>query len=178
MQTKKLTVIALLTAVLCVISPWAIPIGPVPISLATFAVYTISAITSWKKGTFAVLLYILIGAIGLPVFSNAMGGVQKLFGITGGYIWGYVICALIIGMMVDKFETKKWVYPISMILGTLACYLIGISWFMFFTGKSLQAAFVVCIVPFILFDIIKIAAASLFSYKLRFLIKDKFLKDL
>ena len=86
----RLTRIAIMAAVLCAVSPWAIPIGPIPISLATLAVYFIGIILGAKDGTVAVCVFLLLGAIGVPVFTGFEGGIQKLLGITGGYLFGYI----------------------------------------------------------------------------------------
>ena len=86
--------IAIMAALLCVASPWSIPVGPIPISLATFVVYLIGIVLGWLDGTIAVAVYLLLGAIGLPVFSGGAGGFQKLIGATGGYLIGYLPCVV------------------------------------------------------------------------------------
>ena len=101
MKTKDLTQIALLSALICILAPWSVPVGPVPVTLATFAIYTVSAAAGKRKGVVAVLVYLLIGAIGLPVFSNFTGGAQKVLGVTGGYMVGYVPMAFITGWMAE-----------------------------------------------------------------------------
>ena len=125
----------------------------------------------WKHGLLAVAVYILVGAVGLPVFSGFTGGVQKLFGATGGYIAGYIPCALIAGLLIDRFENKKWIYPAAMVLGTVALYALGTAWFMFVTKNSLAASLAVCVVPFLPGDALKIVAASAIAYPLRRLVR-------
>ncbi len=160
MNTKKTATVAVLAAILCILSPFSVPLGAIPVSLATFAVYIISCTVNKKYTTAAVIIYILLGAAGLPVFSAFGGGFHKIAGVTGGYIIGYIPCAFIIALLVDKFESKKYIYPISMILGTLVCYAIGTLWYMYQTETQLVSALSTCIFPFVIGDAIKITAAS------------------
>lgn len=164
---KNTAFIAVLAAILCLIAPLSLPAGAIPISLATFAVYLIASCVKTKHSVGAVIVYILLGAFGLPVFSAFTGGFHCIAGITGGYIIGYIPCALIIGLLIGKFENKKFAYPVSMILGTSACYLTGTAWYMLQTNSSLSAAMLTCVVPFLLGDAVKIAAASFLSIPLR-----------
>ena len=90
MKTRDLTLTALFAAILCVAAPFSIPVGPIPITLATFAIYLAAIVLGKKYGTLAVVIYILLGAVGLPVFSGFSGGFQKIVSATGGYIIGYI----------------------------------------------------------------------------------------
>ena len=102
LSTRNLTEIAVITALLCVLGPLTIPIGPVPISLAPLAILLGVYILGMKRGTIACMMYLLIGAIGLPVFSGFSGGLGKLAGPTGGYLLGYIFLALIAGFFIDR----------------------------------------------------------------------------
>ncbi|MEL4105716.1 biotin transporter BioY [Oscillospiraceae bacterium WX1] len=167
MSIRNMVFTALIAALICVASPFVIPIGPIPLSLATLAIYLAASVLNWKYGTLAVIVYILIGAVGLPVFSGFTGGVQKLVGVTGGFIIGYIPCALVIGLLVDKFELKKWKYPVAMVLGTIVLYACGTAWFIHVTGAPFQKALTLCVLPFLIGDAIKIALASLIAPVLR-----------
>lgn len=167
MKIKKMTFCAVLTALICVLAPISFPAGPIPISLATFAVLLVAAVADLKISVTAVLLYILLGAFGVPVFSGFAGGFQKLIGVTGGYIIGYIPCALITNLIIGKFESKKFVYPIAMVLGVAACYAAGTAWHVLQTKTAVAAALATCVIPFIPADCIKIAAASLLGIILR-----------
>jgi biotin transport system substrate-specific component len=167
MKPKNLAVTGILAAVICVFAPLAVPIGPVPISLATLAIYIVATAAGWKRGLAATALYILIGAVGIPVYSGFSAGFPKLMGVTGGYIWGYLLLALVAGALADRFSTRFWAYPIGMALGTLLLYACGTVWFMYVTGNSLTATLAVCVVPFLIGDVIKIVIASLAAFKLR-----------
>ena len=171
MQLRNMVFCALLASVICVFAPFSIPVGPVPISLATFAIYIASTVIGRKQGVVSVLIYIAIGAVGVPVFSNFSGGIAKLVGVTGGYIAGYVFLAAIAGYIVDKNEGAFWAYPVGMAAGTLVLYAFGSCWFIFTTENGILATITICVLPFLVGDALKIAAASAISFALRKLLK-------
>lgn len=109
LRINRIVSIALMTAIICVISPFAIaiPVSPVPISLATLAIYLTVMILGWKGGTISVLLYVLIGLAGAPVFTGFSGGAGKVLGPTGGYIIGYIFLAFIEGIFVNRARTAR-----------------------------------------------------------------------
>lgn len=158
---------AVSAAVICVFAPLSIPFGAVPLSLATFAVYLAAALLGKAKGCAAVLVYILIGAVGVPVFSGFMGGFAVISGLTGGFIVGYLPCAFLTAMFTEHFGAKVWAIAVGMTLGTVALYTVGTAWFIVCTGSELFAALAVCVVPFIIGDIAKIAAACALALPLR-----------
>ena len=164
---KNLTLRAILAAVICVIAPFALPAGAIPITLASFIVFIVSACTKAGFSIPAISIYILLGCFGLPVFSGFCGGLQILTGLTGGYIIGYLPCAAVISLLCEKHGNNKAIFPLSMLLGTIICYLCGVLWYIAQTNCSVAAAFFTCIAPFIIGDIIKIAAASIISITLR-----------
>ena len=165
-----MTVIAAAAALICVAGPLSIPAGPVPLSLASFAVYITGAVLGPKKGTIAVALYLVIGTIGVPVFSGFSGGFQKLAGVTGGYLAGYIPCALLTGLGAEravKPGARRWILPAAMAAGTLVLYGIGTAWFMIQTGNALGAALSLCVVPFLPGDAAKIIGACLLTFPVR-----------
>ena len=169
-QTKDLTLTAVSAAMICVAGPLSVPVGPVPISLATFAVYLAGAVLGPKRGTAAAALYLLIGIAGVPVFSGFSGGFQKLAGVTGGYLAGYLPCALLSGLGAEmKTESRagRWLLPAMMAAGTLVLYAVGTAWFMIQTGNAFGAALSLCVLPFLPGDAAKIAAASLLAGPIR-----------
>lgn len=153
--------IAIMAAVLCVVSPFALPIGPVPISLATLAIYIMVFILGWKKATISVLVYLALGLVGVPVFSGFSGGVEKVFGPTGGYLIGYLFIAIIAGIFIEKFEGKIYMYVIGLVLGTLVCYAIGTVWLACQLALSFPAALAAGVIPFIPGDIAKIVISCI-----------------
>ncbi len=162
----RMTRIAVMAALLCVAAPWSVPIGPIPISLATLAVYFIGAVLGAVDGTIAVAVYLLLGAVGVPVFSGFEGGVQKLIGVTGGYLIGYLPCVAATGLAADRFP-KRWMVVIGMILGTVLLYAFGTAWFMLQTHQTLTESMTLCVIPFLPGDAAKIAAAALVGIPLR-----------
>lgn len=161
-----MTVIAIFAAFMCIIAPWTVPVGPIPITLGTFAIYLASATIGWKRGGAAVAIYLLLGFVGLPVFSGFAGGVQRIVGATGGYLVAYIPMAVVIGAFVDKFK-KAWAFPVGMVLGTAVLYTFGTAWYCVLTGSEIIPAIMGCVVPFLLGDGIKIAAATALGVKLR-----------
>jgi len=162
---KKLTIYeiclcALLTAILCILSPIAIPVGPVPVTLGLFVIYLSVFILGCRGTVISTLLYLLLGLVGLPVFSGFSGGFAKLAGPTGGYLIGYVFVALIGGMVADKSGFKLAISEAGLLVGTIVAYAFGTAWYMFITGNSLMASIMVCVLPFIPFDAAKIAVAA------------------
>lgn len=165
-NTKSLVLCGIMAAVMCVMSPWSINVGPVPLSLATLALYIIASLCRPKMSVAAMAVYISLGAVGLPVFSNFTGGLERIAGVTGGYIIGYLPCALIISLILNK-HGKKWLYPVAMIAGTAVLYLFGTAWFCYATKTGFVRALSICVLPFLVGDGIKIAAASVLGCLLR-----------
>jgi len=153
---RAMTFTALMTAVICILGPLSIPVGPVPVSLTTFAVFLSVYILGAKKGTLSVVLYLLIGLAGLPVFSGFQGGAAKLFGPTGGYLLGFIPAALIAGFLIEKYARKKAASAFAMLLATAVLYMIGTGWLAVSMHMSLPAALMAGVVPFIPGDIVKI----------------------
>ena len=164
MKIKDMTLTAVMAALICIAGPLVIPTGPIPLSLATFAIYLAGAILGKKWGTIAAGLYLLIGIIGVPVFSGFSGGFQKLAGVTGGYLIGYLPCAFLAGLGAEKAEDgRKWLLPVMMAAGTAVLYTVGTAWFMIQTGNGIGAALGLCVLPFLPGDAVKIIAATLLA---------------
>lgn len=171
MQTKAisvhaLTLTALVAAVLCVLAPLSIPVGPIPLSLATLVIYLSVYLLGWQWGTVCVLVYILLGAVGVPVFSSFTGGLGALLGPTGGYIAGYILLALLSGLAVEHSD-RLWVHLLGMIAGTAALYILGTAWFCFQNGATVGTALSKCVWIFIPGDLLKMAAACCLGPLLR-----------
>ena len=164
---KNLTLRAILAAVICVIAPFALPAGAIPITLASLIIFIVSACFGVKHSIPAISIYILLGCFGLPVFSGFCGGFQVIAGLTGGYIIGYLPCTAAISLLCEKYSNKKIVFPLSMLLGTVLCYAFGTAWYVIQAKCSLATALAVCVLPFILGDAIKISAASVICIALK-----------
>ena len=175
--TRKLIYCALLAALTAVCAWLVIPIGPVPISLSTFAVMLCGLLLGWKYGVIAVAVYILLGLAGVPVFTGFRAA-SALLGPTGGYIIGYIAAAFIIGLLIEKLvpasssERVKelLIYAVAMIAGLFVCYLLGTLWFMIITHTGAWAALVSCVFPFLPGDGLKIIAGALLVRRLRMLL--------
>ena len=157
-KTRRLTMTALMTAVFCVLAPFSIPIGPVPLSLTTLALYASLYLLGWKRTTVSLLAYLLIGLIGLPVFSGFAGGPGKLLGPTGGYLIGFLPMAILAGQGIARTRSRL-LQLAAMALGTAVCYAFGTAWFCVSMGSGAGAALAVCVVPFLPGDLLKILLA-------------------
>ena len=163
MKSRDMCLIALMAAVMAILAPLSIPVGEVPITLGTLVVCLMGAILGAKKGTLAVCLYLLMGVAGLPVFASGRSGIQTLFGLTGGFIIGYIPLAALTGLGISLGKKKYASYPLSMIVGTLACYSAGVTWFIIQNPCPVLHALQICVFPFMGVDICKIAAASVLA---------------
>lgn len=170
-KTYDIVYIAVFAVIMAICSWISIP-AAVPFTLQTFGVFIAVGVLGGKRGSLSVLVFILLGAIGIPVFSNFSGGIGVLAGPTGGYIIGFLFSALLMWAM-EKLPGKKSVMQIvSMIAGLIVCYAFGTVWFVIVYGRmngpiGFTAALASCVVPFIIPDIIKIALAYVLSRKLR-----------
>ncbi len=167
-KTRETVFTAIAAAVICVAAPFSIPLpAAVPLSLASLAVYIAGALLGRTRGVLAVVIYLLVGLVGMPVFSGFMGGASVLFGITGGFIIGYIPCVFLTGLFSERFGGRILLIAVGMALGTLALYLFGTAWFMLFTGADLTAAVFACVVPFLVGDVLKISAVAMLCTVLR-----------
>ena len=165
--TKTIALIAVMTAVACVLAPLSIPIGPVPISLTNFAIYFALYILGMKKGTISYVVYLAIGLVGVPVFSGFTGGPGKLIGPTGGYLIGFIPMAIIAGILIDKYNGKFVQSMIGMVVGTIVCYALGTVWLAYQAQMDFMAALWAGVIPFIPGDLIKMVLAAFFGPKIR-----------
>lgn len=170
-KTYDMAYIGVFTVLITICSWISIP-TLVPFTLQTFAVFLAVSVLGGKRGTLAVVVYVLLGAIGVPVFAEFTGGIGIILRNTGGYIIGFIFSALVMWMMESLFGKKLWVQGISMVLGLLACYAVGTAWFMFVymrdTGAvGLSTVLGWCVIPFVIPDAIKIALALTLSNTLK-----------
>lgn len=170
-KTKDMAYIATFVVLTAICSWISIP-TIVPFTLQTFGIFLTIGVLGGKRGTLAVLTYLLLGIVGVPVFSGFSGGINYIFGSTGGYIIGFLFSALVMWGMESLLGKKKWVLPVSMVLGLLVCYIFGTIWFMFVYmndsgGTGLLTALGWCVFPYIIPDIIKIIFALIISKRLK-----------
>ena len=170
-QTIDLAYVAVCAVLMAVCSWISIP-ATVPFTLQTFAVFCSLGLLGGRRGTAAILVYLLLGALGVPVFAGFSGGIGILFGTTGGYLLGFILMGLIYWLGERLSRDSRGIRIISMILGLLLCYAFGTAWFMFVYARqsgaiALGTALAWCVIPFLLPDLIKLALALLLSDRLR-----------
>ena len=178
-NVRQLAISAVMAAVMCVLAPISIPIGVISITGGTLAIYLTAYLLGAKRGLVTTVVYLLVGFVGLPVFSNYMGGAERLAGPTGGYLVGYLPMVLLAGVMVEfslrqfEHQGKKGavlaavVQFFGMVLATAVLYAFGTAWFCVQAGVDLQKALAACVLPFIPFDLAKIAIALLVGTPVR-----------
>jgi len=158
--TQRLTLSALFCALCAVLSQIQIPLPPVPLSLSLLGVHLCGALLGCRWGSASVGCYVLLGAVGVPVYAGFAGGVSVLFGPTGGFLIGYMLCAWTVGLLTQRFGFSGKSLMLSMAAGTLVCYAMGTAWFCFVSGTSLAASLSSCVLPFIPGDALKILLAA------------------
>ncbi len=169
-RTVELAYIALGAALIAVCAWITIPFT-VPFTMQLFAVFFVLTVLGGRNGTIAIAVYLLLGSIGIPVFSGFKGGFGVLIGMTGGYLVGMLLIGLVYWLMTKLLKPSVWTELIAFAIGLLLCYAFGTLWFSTLNGeKSFYASLAVCVVPFILPDILKLALAYFIGRKLRPLI--------
>ena len=171
-STQNIALMALCVALIAVCSWISIPINTVPVTLQTFGVLVVVGILGLQRGVVSVIAYILLGIIGLPVFSGFSGGISKFTpnsetGATGGYILGFILLAVVMGSLMEWIKKVKdkekynLLFILSMILGDIVCFAFGTAWFVKFNpwGMGISASVTACVIPFIIPDVVKIILA-------------------
>lgn len=151
--------ISLGVALIAVCSFLTVP-AVIPFTLQTFAVCTVLGILGGKRGTVAILVYLAIGSIGVPVFAGMQGGIGVLLGPTGGFLWGFLLMGLCYLLLVRRTASHSFVPAmLALIIGHLLCYAVGALWYAYYAGTDLGAALLACVVPFLIPDAIKLAVS-------------------
>lgn len=171
-KTRNLVLCAMCAAITCILAPISVPIGPVPISLCTFAVMLAGVLLGAKFGLISQLIYVLLGTVGVPVFAGYRAGISCIAGMTGGYIVAYPILAFLTGLLYWKFGKSKagklrvlWML-LAMVIGTAVLYAFGTAWFCAVSGTGVVAAMGTCVIPFLPGDLLKMIAVALISLPL------------
>ena len=175
LTVRDLTFVSMGVVLITLCSWIAVPMT-IPFTLQTFAVCLVTALLGLRRGLWAIACYILLGAVGVPVFSGFRGGPGALLGATGGYIVGFLFTALIVGLAGGKEKTSLPALMLSMAAGILVCYAFGTAWFMIVYARStgpisLGAALAWCVLPYLLPDAAKVVLAALLTRRLRPLIR-------
>ncbi len=171
-KTLDLALCALFSAVIAACAWISIPAGSVPFTLQTFAVFAALGLLGGKRGTISIAVYLLLGAVGLPVFAGFQGGIGALLGTTGGYLVGFLLAGLVVWLAEARFGTKTGVFVAASVVGMLLCYAFGTAWFLVVYARTkgaitLATALGWCVLPFLLPDAAKLALAVLVRARLR-----------
>ena len=160
-MTRNLTRCALFAAMTALCAWIAIPLGHTVFTMQTFAVLLSLGVLGGRRGTAAIGCYLLLGVIGLPVFSSFQGGLSALLGPTGGFLWGFLATGLVYRAL------EKWGVLPAMIAGLLACYACGAAWYMVYTGGGLALVLIQTILPYLIPDALKLILALRISKRLK-----------
>lgn len=170
-RTRDIAYIGIFAALIAICSWIAIP-ATVPFTLQTLGVFLAVGVLGGRRGTLAIVTYLLLGLAGLPVFAEFHGGPGVLLMPSGGYLIGFLFTALLMWGMEKALGQKLWMLGLSMVLGLLVCYAFGTIWFMVVypmgnEAVGLWTALAWCVFPFIPFDAVKIALALALTSQLR-----------
>ena len=172
MKTRDLVVCSLFAAMTAVLSQISIPLpNGIPLTLQLLAVFLCGVILGAKKGFISTLVYVALGAIGLPVFAGFTGGISKLVSPTGGYLVGFIFTSVISGLIIEKFNYKRIPNIIGMIVGLAITYIFGTAWLAFGMGRTFMEALAIGVLPFLIFDFGKIIIVAIIGPELQKLIK-------
>ena len=167
LSVGRIVFCAVFAALTAICSQIQIPLPMVPINLALFSVHLCGAVLGPAGGSLSIIVYVLLGLCGLPVFAGFSGGAGVLFGSTGGYILGYILDALIVGAITSKGGTSFGKCCAAMAAGLAICYLFGTIWFMWITGNALWPSLLICVFPFLIGDGVKIFLAASLTGRIR-----------
>lgn len=170
-STRDLVYVAVFAALMAICAWISIP-TTVPFTLQTMGVFLAVGLLGGRRGSLAVFVYLLLGAVGAPVFSGFTGGIGSLVGTTGGYILGFLLCALTMWAVEAALGKSLWALGLGMVLGLIVCYAFGTAWYMVLYTQangpvSLWAVLGWCVFPFLIPDFLKMALALAITARLR-----------
>ena len=165
-KAYPIVLVGVFVAIISICAWISIPMVPIPITLQTLGIFITASILGAKLGTVSIIIYILLGAVGLPVFSNFTGGFGILLSPTGGFIIGFIFTALTVGI-ITSFKNSILTNTLAMLLGLLLCYTFGTVWYCIYANVDFITAVLICVVPFLIGDAVKIATASILVTKLK-----------
>ena len=166
-KTADIATVSLGAALMCICSWIQIP-SAIPFTLQTFALFFIATALGFKKSLAATVVYIFLGAVGLPVFSGFQGGIGALMGATGGFILAFIPASVIVSLTCKKFGKGVVSTSVCCLAGLFVCYAAGVLWYSFvYGGGKLLSGFFVCVLPFIIPDIAKILLAATVSKRIK-----------
>ena len=168
LSIQDIVVIGLCTASIVIMAQISIPMPlGVPMTMQTFAITLTGIILGAKRGALASFIYVLLGAVGVPVFAGFSGGFQTLIGPTGGFLWSFPIMAFFIGLGAEKYRKSKPLFLLWLVIGTVINYVIGVVVFCLVTQSSVMTGISACVLPFIPTAIIKAVLASIIGLNIK-----------
>ena len=165
-KAYPIVLVGVFVAIISICAWISIPMVPIPITLQILGVFITASILGAKLGTVSIIIYILLGAVGLPVFSNFTGGFGILLSPTGGFIIGFIFTALTIGI-ITSFKNSILTNTLAMLLGLLLCYTFGTVWYCIYANVDFITAVLICVVPFLIGDSVKICISAILVTKLK-----------
>lgn len=164
--TKEIVCIGMFAAILAVLSQISVPVPMgVPVTLQTFAVALTGVVLAWKFGTISTLIYVLLGAVGVPVFAGFKGGAQVLVNYTGGFIWGFIVMTFLCGIGI---QMKNKLIGMSLgFIGLAICHLFGVLQFMVVMNRGFKESFLLASAPYLMKDIISVILAYVVGSQIR-----------
>ena len=167
-STKDICSVALFTAVIVIMAQISIPMPMgVPMTMQTFAITLAAVVLGAKLSTFSTLIYLLLGAVGVPVLAGFSGGLDKFVGPTGGFLISFPLMAFIIGFGVEHRKAFKGAYVTALVIGTISNYVVGVIMFCILTKSPVMTGITACVVPFIPTAILKAILASVLGFEIR-----------
>ena len=175
-RVREMVYIAIFVVLITICSWLAIPTPAVEFTMQTFAIFMTAGLLGGRRTTWAVVVYLLLGAVGAPVFAHFTGGLGFLLGNTGGYLLGFFLTALLVWVMEHFFGDTTWVLVVSLVLGMVLLYAFGTAWFMVVYAREagaigLGTALAWCVLPFLPVDAAKLVLAMLLRKRLKGLVK-------
>lgn len=170
-QTYDMAYIAIFVVLIIICSWITIPLGTIPVTMQTFAIFLAVGVLGGRRGSMAVFIYLLIGCVGLPVFSGFQAGLGVLLGQTGGYLLGFLLAVLLMWLLEVLLGRKGWVQILGMLLGLVLCYGFGTAWFVLIYTRStgvigVGTVLTLCVAPFVIPDLVKITLAYVLTRRL------------
>jgi biotin transport system substrate-specific component len=166
-KIKIFLLCAFFAALSAVLSQLFIPLGPVPVNFTHVSVFMAAGLLGAKYGALSQVIFVLMGAAGIPVFTGLTGGLGIVFGPTGGFIIGYIVCAYIVGLIAGHWGYSVKALASAMYAGWAVTYICGVAWFMYVTQMSFIAALPVCVLPFLPGDALKTIISIMLIKRLR-----------
>ncbi len=171
-NVRKMVLAGIFAAMTAICAWISIPVMEIAFTMQTFAVLLTLGVLGGRWGTVSILIYLLLGAVGLPVFSGFRGGPGVLLGVTGGYLLGFLASGFVYWLVTAVFGEKSWARLVGMVLGLLSCYGFGSGWFLaLYAGEgnvmTFGAVVLTCVVPYLIPDACKLTLACLLTTRLK-----------